>query len=90
MQVVLSPNCAALIAATYPPGPPPITTTSVSSIVAYALSADAQAPACGRRSSASAARLLARLAIATPRAPSFDFFYFLYYIFRLLISVSFF
>jgi hypothetical protein len=78
MQVVLSPNCAALIAATYPPGPPPITTTSVSSIVAYALSAVAQAPACGRRSSASAARLLARLAIAIPR------------IFRLSISVSFF
>src|SRR2546427_2558857 len=27
-QAVFSPSCAARIAATYPPGPPPITTTS--------------------------------------------------------------
>jgi hypothetical protein len=29
MMVVLNPNCAARMAATYPPGPEPITATSV-------------------------------------------------------------
>jgi hypothetical protein len=67
MQVVLSPSCAALIAATYPPGPPPTTTTSLSSpAAAYALQADTAAPAavCGRRNTAAAARRLARIASA--------------------------
>jgi hypothetical protein len=78
MQVVLSPSCAALMAATYPPGPPPITTTSLSSPdAAYPRHAEAHAAAWGRRSStASAARLLAKLAIAisrTPTPPRFDF-----------------
>ena len=35
-QAVLSPSCAALIAQTYPPGPPPITITSkLFSIIKY-------------------------------------------------------
>lgn len=34
-QTVFSPNCAALIAATYPPGPDPITTRSASCVVEY-------------------------------------------------------
>jgi hypothetical protein len=63
MQVVLSPSCAALIAATYPPGPPPSTTTSLSSPdAAYALQAE-DAAAVFRRT-VSAARRLAKIASA--------------------------
>lgn len=35
MQIVFIPKCAALIDATYPPGPPPITTRSASKVLEY-------------------------------------------------------
>ncbi|RRT80901.1 hypothetical protein B296_00007736 [Ensete ventricosum] len=74
MHVVLSPICAALMAATYPPGPPPITTTSFSSAAAAAANprqnTAARLTASGRKTSP--ALRLAKLTIAAIAAAAFS------------------
>ncbi|RWW87765.1 hypothetical protein BHE74_00003386 [Ensete ventricosum] len=78
MHVVLSPICAALMAATYPPGPPPITTTSFSSAAAAAANprqnTAARLTASGRKTSP--ALRLAKLTIAAIAFSSPSFFLF--------------